>query len=144
MYLCPAPVSAPWSYWWSPTSCKCLLCRGRASLCSWWASPPQGAQFARHWSIETPQHQTASKTTLGRTELKRIENPLCITKVLEELNKRSLKTLIYRFIQVYMVRRRRSYLLAAFGCHLGTTLPVTGIPAHYTGHRHLSDPHRTT
>ena len=66
-HLCPAPDGVLWSYWWSPTSCRSPLCRGRASRCSWWASPPAAAPSAPRWSDETTPRQTAAMTTLDRT-----------------------------------------------------------------------------
>lgn len=66
-YLCPDPVSVPWFYLQSQTSCRCLQCRGHASRCSWWVFPPPEVPSGHRGSSERRPRQTALMTARDHT-----------------------------------------------------------------------------
>lgn len=71
LYLCQALGGAPWFYWWSQTSDKCLRCTAHAFQCSWWASLPLLAPLALHWSAGRAQPQIVARKVLDRTNMRK-------------------------------------------------------------------------
>ncbi len=67
-HRCPAPAWVLWFYWWIQTSYRCPRCTGRASRCSWSASPPPAGRLSHRSLNETTLLQTAVKTARCQTE----------------------------------------------------------------------------